>query len=162
VSDRLPSRAGKPLTLLAMLGLVLLVAVCLGVLRRPDVWAARFAWTGSLLAIFTATVAAVLDRRRAFWAGFSVFGLGFLVFGVGFREPRAWSIYDELLRYAFHQIGKQANFQGLPLSSVEVWESFMSVSYAILALLYGAIGGIVALILRPRDGGSKAARERES
>jgi len=152
--ERPPSRAAKPLSILAMMGLVLLVAVCYAALRRLDVWAAKFAWTVSLLAILAATVAAVLDRRRVFWAGFSVFSLGFLVFAVGFREPRSWSIYEELLRYAYHQIDKPTNRQGTPLSSVERverWEAFMSVSYAILALLNGVVGGYVGMRLRPRD-----------
>ena len=61
--------------------LVLLIGLAIGALRSPSPLMARTTWTATAALLCWSVVAAILGRehRRAFWAGFAVFGWVHLV-----------------------------------------------------------------------------------
>lgn len=164
----------------AMLGIVVLVALGLASLRSASVFwtsAAAFVTLGMLL---TAIVGVCFGRgsTRAFWSGFAVFGWTYLLmvnwswFGAQFGHDLTTALTE--VAEAIHpdvsatqRLPTQpttGRLSVMPPLDVEAAQqryikigNFVEIGRALLGLIFGTVGGYVALIFkvrseRPRSG----------
>jgi hypothetical protein len=161
-----PANTESRLSVMDIMGLVLMVAVACAALTRPSELAVGLLITLVIGVLCLSICRAVLENqgRRAFWLGFSVFGWVYVTLTLGLWTDR-WLepslLTTKLIDWLYESMIPQPR-SPRPDVVVDIgpWmgerDYIRRVGHAILSLIFGMVGGLVAWSISSR------ARERNA
>ncbi|HEV3164637.1 MAG TPA: hypothetical protein VGZ22_11465 [Isosphaeraceae bacterium] len=171
-------------SILAVMILIAITGIGMAALTHPTAtWDAGLL-TATAIVLLSAGVAAGLLRgpRRAFWVGFTVFGLGYLLLSAS-PEIRPRLLTTSALDYLFPMVVRQPDMTPQEVTQLEfaralkrwaegpanpssspaldftgLYRDFMQIGHTLVALLFAALGGFWAQWFAMR----RRARTREA
>jgi hypothetical protein len=161
----------RRISIRTMMAFVVVAGVGLATLRNASEFWAVTLLLADLIAVGVALLGAAFlrGREQAWWAGFALFSCGYLAFVMGLWFDFALhsqAVMIPVIRYAYDRINPEAAIQEatlkdarlsgarpLPPSPRPAFVEFQRMVHALVALLSGLVGGMVAT-------GFHARRER--